>query len=168
MRWVKALDRLPLNAGRENKVVVRGKGFVTYGFKNYNEENPQMYYELGNDTILSNDVEWLDETISKQTYSEAKAVVKSYDDEQGRLIDAKFEALKNELTEYFKHNKVCGVDFSGFELSAQNGQFWIVPSYPSSKWLDLEGKYKGENDEDIEKISEKYGFAVSMVGWMRA
>jgi len=62
MKWVKATERLPLLGGIENKVIIRGKDFVTYGFKNFNRENPQMYFVLRNESFLTNDVEWLDES----------------------------------------------------------------------------------------------------------
>lgn len=61
MKWVKATDRLPLHAGKANKVIIRGDGFVTYGFKNFGDP-PKLYYELANQSFLTLDVEWLDES----------------------------------------------------------------------------------------------------------
>jgi hypothetical protein len=68
--WVKASERLPENPGRKNEVIIRGKNdlgylWVTTGFKNFSG-TPQMYYELGNKSYLSNDdIEWLDEAPAK-------------------------------------------------------------------------------------------------------
>lgn len=62
MKWVKATDRLPMFSGENNKVIVKGDGFVTYGFKNYDDKNPQMYYIVGNNSYCNNNVIWLDET----------------------------------------------------------------------------------------------------------
>lgn len=61
MKWVKATDRLPMHAGINNKVVIRGDGFVAYGFKNFGSP-PKIYYELANKSFLTLDVEWLDES----------------------------------------------------------------------------------------------------------
>jgi ATP-dependent protease HslVU (ClpYQ) peptidase subunit len=66
MKWVKATERLPLFAGEKNKVIIRGDGFVTYGFKNFNETQPKMYFLYGNESFLSNDVEWLDDSCSEK------------------------------------------------------------------------------------------------------
>lgn len=63
MRWVKAADRLPEFAGRNNKVVIRTNGDVAYGFKNFNDENPKIYYEDAGKSYLGNEgIEWLDES----------------------------------------------------------------------------------------------------------
>jgi len=67
--WVKAKDRLPDKPGENNKVIVRGKNFVTYGFKNFDEERPEMYYTLGNESYLNNDVEWLDESETQELFT---------------------------------------------------------------------------------------------------
>jgi hypothetical protein len=69
--WVKASERLPEKCGKDNTVVVRGKWegkwpFVTYGFRNYNEEDPRMYYEVGSKSECNNDVEWLDESAGEK------------------------------------------------------------------------------------------------------
>lgn len=61
-RWVKASERLPEKRGEKNKVVVRGEGFVTYGYRNFNDETPEMIYEIGIQLFCNNNVEWLDET----------------------------------------------------------------------------------------------------------
>lgn len=71
IEWVKASERLPDKCGKENTVIVRGMWegkwpFVTYGFRNYNEEKPQMYYELGSKSDCNNNVEWLDESGQSQ------------------------------------------------------------------------------------------------------
>jgi len=64
---VKASDRLPDKCGKENSVIVKGMWegrwpFVAFGFRNYNEEDPRMYYEVGNKSECDNNVEWLDES----------------------------------------------------------------------------------------------------------
>lgn len=62
MEWVKATDRLPENGGKENKVVVKWKGYVAWGFRNFSDD-PKMYIEIGSKSFLEKKgVEWLDET----------------------------------------------------------------------------------------------------------
>lgn len=65
--FVKATVRLP-DHGRS--VIIRGylneqgydnHRFVAYGFRTYNPEH-KMYFEYGNRSFLTNDVEWLDES----------------------------------------------------------------------------------------------------------
>lgn len=57
--WVKASDELPKEPGKFNKVVVRYNDRVLNGFRNFSEDNPQMYIEDGRESHLTNDCEWL-------------------------------------------------------------------------------------------------------------
>lgn len=75
-KWVKASERLPEKGGKENSVVVRGVfkepgynewPFVAYGYRNFNPEKQQMYFELGSKSYLTNDVEWMDESPSRES-----------------------------------------------------------------------------------------------------
>ena len=65
MKWVKATERLPENGGIRNTVVIRTDGTVAYGFRNFDENNPKIYYEDAGKSYLGNEgVEWLDESHS--------------------------------------------------------------------------------------------------------
>ena len=62
MRWVSAESRLPTLSGKEHKVVIRYKNHVTYGWRNFDIQNPEMYFVIGHDSFLTNEgVIWLDE-----------------------------------------------------------------------------------------------------------
>jgi hypothetical protein len=78
LRWVRASERLPEKCGKENSVVVRGMWegkwpFVTYGFRNFSQDDPRLYYELGSKSECNNDVEWLDESDTPEQQSDAVA-----------------------------------------------------------------------------------------------
>lgn len=69
--WVRASERLPVNGGVDNKVIVRGilneqgyanHRFVAYGFRNFSPVKQEMYFEYGSKSFLTNNVEWLDES----------------------------------------------------------------------------------------------------------
>jgi len=76
--WVKAVDRLPALKGKSNSVVIRctapNHEFVTTGFRNYSEDSPALYMEVGNlsfltvedggnyhSTVPARYIEWLEE-----------------------------------------------------------------------------------------------------------
>lgn len=77
MRWIDANKELPKENGSEHMVIVKGNvkdligyesdfrnsvgEFVTFGFKNWSHDNPQMFFTIGNRSYLSNNVKWLDE-----------------------------------------------------------------------------------------------------------
>lgn len=70
MKWIKATERLPQQAGENNKVIIRGKDFLTYGYRTFNDTEPQICYELNGKTYLTLNVEWLDECKNnKDSYS---------------------------------------------------------------------------------------------------
>lgn len=102
LKWVKASERLPEKCGEENSVIIRGnvydltgyeatfkpygnRKFVTYGFRNFSESNPQIYFSIGNHSFLHNSVEWLEE------YTAPVSVVGGID----------WEGLEKEAKEYF-------------------------------------------------------------------
>lgn len=62
--WVKASERLPEKAGRENQVIVKFNTGVFYGFKNHDPRTPKIYIETDTHSFLTLDCEWLDETQS--------------------------------------------------------------------------------------------------------
>lgn len=76
MEWIKASEKLPQNSGELNRVIIRSSGFgkdifgheygypfVTYGYKNFSEEDPKFYFTIAGESFLTNEnIEWLDET----------------------------------------------------------------------------------------------------------
>jgi hypothetical protein len=94
--WVRASERLPEKGGKENNVIVRGIfkepgynewPFVAYGYRNFNPDKQQMYFEIGAKSYLTNDVEWLDE--SPNAYQELKPY-----DELYRLVFSNLAKLR--------------------------------------------------------------------------
>lgn len=61
--WVKASERLPAD---HSKLIIKdsSQSIISFGFKDFDEENPRMYYENNNKAYLSNEVEWLDESVT--------------------------------------------------------------------------------------------------------
>ena len=102
--------------------------------------------------------------ITDSQYFEAKKITDAYEAEQKRLHEIKLEALKQDLSEYFKNNKVGGhFDIKEFRLEDEyrNHRYTIIPTNPS-----IEEDYDGENNEDIEAISKKHNISVKFVYWM--
>lgn len=96
MKWIKASERMPKNAGKEFSVILRGTGFepdqfghaylrpfVTIGFKNFDEHSPKFYFLIGDKSFLTNDnIEWLDESVEDQE----ELWEKVYDELNGSLV----------------------------------------------------------------------------------
>lgn len=93
MKWIKASERLPKESGMENKVIIKYENFVTFGWKNY-ADSPEMYFEYGNKSYLTNDVEWLDEGGNRERYT-------IYDDLIDLILSFNiFKKIKKERDEY--------------------------------------------------------------------
>jgi hypothetical protein len=100
---------------------------------------------------------------TKEEYEKAKKIVSAYENEQKRLLDIKLEEAKKELTEYFKNNKLDGFfEVKSFELRPSSfGVGYDILTEPT-----IEGIYGGDNNDDIEKIAEKYGVNIKFPYWM--
>jgi hypothetical protein len=93
MKWVKASERLPKEAGFENKVIVKYKNFIVYGWKNY-ADSPEMYFQIGDKEYITNDVEWLDEGGNRDRYT-------IYDDIRDLILSFNiFKKIKKDINEY--------------------------------------------------------------------
>lgn len=88
MKWIKAINRFPEKPGIENRVIIRdtteGQDFIAYGFRNFDEERPAIYFERGNKSFITvngggnmystwpiQNIEWLDESSSDENWDAA-------------------------------------------------------------------------------------------------
>ena len=106
MKWIKATKRLPQQAGENNKVIVRGKDFLTYGYRTFNDTEPQICYELNGKTFLTLNVEWLDECKNnKDKYSN-------------------WDELKNYIINLY--NKITNKPIINIETKFQHGDLVLI------------------------------------------
>jgi len=97
-----------------------------------------------------------------EEHQKAKKIVHAYEVEQYRLKNNRLEAFEEDLKEYFMLNNIGGYTIKQFELRKNcTDRYEIIPIDPC-----LEECYEGDNDEDIEKLSEKHNIEAFFVYWM--
>lgn len=98
----------------------------------------------------------------QESYEKAKEIVNEFEFEIERLYKIKVEELRKDLIEYFKNNKVAGMELKEFRLQRDYSNYYeIIPVKPC-----LEECYEGGNNDDINKISEKHGIKAKFIHWM--
>lgn len=97
---------------------------------------------------------------TEEEYNKSKEIVSAYESEQKLLLDIKIKAFKEDLSEYFKTNKLDGyLEVESFIIkTCWTGNPKRFDIYPTPF---LDECYSGSNDEDIKSIADKHDVNVS-------
>ncbi len=88
--------------------------------------------------------------ISKETYKEAKRIVKQYKEQENKRIDLLLPIIEAELTEYFKSTYI-----EKFLVYIEDKSFIVLSKKPI-----FDEDYSGSFDPYMEKLSKKHNILI--------